>query len=81
MYITDLALGRLSCKYGLRHVIMRPAIGPECVESICSKFIMKGCLQLVINEWSCHIQANFDISNSKGMGKHFEFSEVRDSKL
>ena len=24
---------------------------------------------------------NFDISNSKGMGKTLEFSEVRDSKL
>ena len=28
-----------------------------------------------------YLQANFDISNSKGMGKHFELSEVRDKQI
>ena len=31
---------------------LRQAIGPKCEHRIDSKFMMKGCLRLVINKWS-----------------------------
>ena len=36
----------------------RQAIGPGCVERDCSKCLMKGCLRLVINEFSFHCTAD-----------------------
>ena len=44
--------------------ITRQAIGPGCIERNCSKYLMKGCLRLVINEFSHHCRMSWTFLNA-----------------